>query len=191
MTEIGGCSTLSMNSVWLGAFWVTYIIMGCKKVTGKTCFWPIPGVKWWIWPPPLITSFRVDCTKFLDYTGHRRIFWKRLGHRPCLSWMYLPRIAQNLTQCLVKSDVVSYNKQTKVHTVASLTSWPLFHIANVPSPYPPTSSPYPSHTSTLTMTQISAQIILSFMKCPSTLWLPKSDTSFRTWLKKNLYLRWK
>lgn len=68
----------------------------------------------------LITSFRVDCTMFLDYTGHRRIFWKHLGHkqtsRPCLSWMHLPRIAQNLTQFLVKSYVVPYNKQTKVRS---------------------------------------------------------------------------
>lgn len=92
-------------------------------------------------PPALITSFRVNCTKFLEYTGHRRIFWKRLGHkqtsRPCLSWMHLPRIAQNLTQSLVKSYVVPYNKQTKVHTAVSLTSWPLSHIANLPSPDPP------------------------------------------------------
>lgn len=148
------------------------------------CFWSIPGVYRRNLTLLLFTSFRVDCTKFLDQTGCRRIFWKCLGHkqtsRPCLSWLHLPRIAQNLTQSLVKSYMVPYNKQTKVHTLVSLTSWSVtlllyLLLQTCPAMTLPTSSPYSNHTSTLIVTQRSAQVILSFRNCPSILQLPVKE----------------
>ena len=39
--------------------------------------------------------------------------------------MHLPGIAQILTQSLVKSYMVPYNKQIKVHTLVFLTSGPI------------------------------------------------------------------
>lgn len=96
----------------------------------------------------LFTSLRVDCTKSLDWIGHRRIFWKWLGHkqtlRPCLGWRHCPRIAQNPTQ----------SKVTWLPTMNRLKSRPLCPLplafsspalpltATCPTPPWPPSSPH-------------------------------------------------
>lgn len=95
--------------------------------------------------------------------------------------MHFPRIAYILTQSLVKSYMVPYNKQTEVHSLVFSTSWPIAFmlyllLQTCPGLTLLTSSPHSSHTRTLALTRTpntEYQLeLLSLRECSSTLQLP-------------------